>query len=658
MPSRPFSDFPRNEQGLVDNFIGTAYDAIKRVSENIDAFQHLDKVLSDIESIAPTIATQAVETAMVPARLEIAGLVDNLDDKVDVAQAAADRAASEAQIAINSNATILSAVDEGIEEAKNQANAAADSLRQDLKTTTPNQVNPNAINGKASDAGASDITLAQVLDNRNAYPFQFKLPSDPDDTNSWVRALTTGKLVDGLGRSYTISSKIEVPSDRMIIRANINQAGGSVDDMSMLQITGLGGTIKRNIHFIDVHLNGNRELQTNIGFGESGDGERHGFYVKGQARNILFSRCSADNCATDGLMLFGAAAGVTFAIQGVVIDQCSFRKNRRHGVAFDTLFKLRAYGGDWTGNGTDLPGAAGHPINSGYYGARVGNASGPQYGNGCDIESYGADDTHSTHVEDVEFHGVNMTGNYSGGLKILTMPGADYNGTPGYNHPNWKPMKHITVFGGTYDDGVNGTPSSETSPIQVGAALLLPLGVYGVFDFNVYGASCNSSIAINNTKFSNIQTRIEHVNFGTFAYHAFVANSAGINLNLSTVGELKVYQENSTVTKNINLTSSTAPTVSISGGTLSSQQTTLVSSSIQSGQLYRINITATMTLAVGNNLQFIIDGGRTILDAQGSFFNTTTSAVGSLFYRAAGGYLLARPDAQNALEIVVYVTVQ
>ena len=510
---------------------------------------------------------------------------------------------------------------------------------------------------KGSDTGSVKQSIQKMLDMRNAYPFQFKLPSDPDDTNSWVKALATGKLVDGLGLNYTISSTIEVPSDRMVIRANFTQAGGSVDNKSMLQMTGLSGTIKQNIYFIDVHLNGNREAQTNIGFGESGDGERHGFYVKGQARNILFSRCSADNCATDGLTLFGAAAGVTFAIQGVVIDQCSFRKNRRHGVAFDTLFKLRAYGGDWTGNGTDLPGAAGHPINSGYYGARVGNASGPQYGNGCDIESYGADDTHSTHVEDVEFHGVNMTGNYSGGLKILTMPGEDYNGTPGYNHPNWKPMKHITVFGGTYDDGVNGTPSAETSPIQVGAALLLPLGVYGVFDFNVYGASCNSSIAINNTKFSNIQTRIEHVNFGTFAYHAFVANSDGINLNLSTVGELKLYQENSTVTKNINLTSSTAPTVSISGGTLSSQQTTLVSSSIQSGQLYRINISANMTLAVGSNLQFNILGGRTILEVQGAYFNASTSEVKAAFYRASGGFVLFKPDTQNPLEIVLYVTV-
>ena len=53
-----------------------------------------------------------------------------------------------------------------------------------------------------------------------------------------------------------------------------------------------------------------------------------------------------------------------------------------------------------------------------------------QYGNACDIEGYGVDNVHSTHVEEVEFHGVNMVGNYSAGLKILSMPGNDYEVSP------------------------------------------------------------------------------------------------------------------------------------------------------------------------------------------------------------------------------------
>ena len=86
MTSRPFTDFPRNEQGLVDNFIGTAYDTIKRVSDNIDAFEHLDGVLTDIENLAPTLAASAVESAMVPARVEISQLIGDVQNSVNVAE--------------------------------------------------------------------------------------------------------------------------------------------------------------------------------------------------------------------------------------------------------------------------------------------------------------------------------------------------------------------------------------------------------------------------------------------------------------------------------------------------------------------------------------------------------------------------------------------
>ncbi|MBK3470448.1 hypothetical protein JJD61_07095 [Pseudomonas carnis] len=517
---------------------------------------------------------------------------------------------------------------------------------------------------KRDDVGSIKRTIQQALDNRNTYLFEFGGVGDgiADDTDAWEKALSTGKAVDGLGKTYKISRILEIPSQRMIMRANFIQAGGSVDNMSMLQMTGLGGVVKENIHFYHVHLNGNREAQTNIGFGASGDGERHGFYIKGRARNILFSHCSAKNCATDGLCLFGAAASVTFAIEGVVIDQCTFNKCRRHGVAFDTLYKLRAYGGDWFDNGNDLPGAAGKPITSGWYGARVGGTSGPQYGNGCDIEGYGADNFHSTQVEDVEFHGVNMVGNYSGGLKILSMPGDDYEVSPGvfvpgYNHPNWRPMKNIKVFGGVYDEGVSGTPSSETSPIQVGSAGLLPIGKYGMVDLFVYAARCASSIMLNNTNRAHIQASIGSVNGGAFPYHAFIQRSDNINLQLSTDLLLAVYEEDSSVTKNKPIISRTKPSLAASGGTLSSQSTTLVTSDLQSGQVYRINAGGALTLAVGSLMQLDIAGGRTILDVQGSYLNTVTSEIRPVFYRASGGYVLMRPDTQAPLEIVLYVTV-
>lgn len=59
MSSRSFSDFPRNEPGLVDNFIGTAYDVVKRVSDNIPELQRLDGVLGEITGIVDTVVESA-----------------------------------------------------------------------------------------------------------------------------------------------------------------------------------------------------------------------------------------------------------------------------------------------------------------------------------------------------------------------------------------------------------------------------------------------------------------------------------------------------------------------------------------------------------------------------------------------------------------------
>lgn len=96
MNSRPFTDFPRSEQGLVDNFIGTAYDVVKRVGDNIPEIQRLDGVIDEINELAPTIATEAVATAMVPARTEINGLIDVAEVKVIEAEQAAGASAGSA----------------------------------------------------------------------------------------------------------------------------------------------------------------------------------------------------------------------------------------------------------------------------------------------------------------------------------------------------------------------------------------------------------------------------------------------------------------------------------------------------------------------------------------------------------------------------------
>lgn len=69
---RSITDFPRNEAGLVDDFIGTAYDVVKGV---YDALPELTDLSEQIDQI-PNLAINAVEAAMVPARAEIGNAVD------------------------------------------------------------------------------------------------------------------------------------------------------------------------------------------------------------------------------------------------------------------------------------------------------------------------------------------------------------------------------------------------------------------------------------------------------------------------------------------------------------------------------------------------------------------------------------------------------
>lgn len=110
MKSRPFSDFPRNEQGLVDNFIGTAYDVVKSVADNLTELNRIDAVLDDIDNLATNTANAAVAESMVPVRVELA-------------EAIAEAKAAETSSQNYANQSQTSA---------NAANASNQALRDDL----------------------------------------------------------------------------------------------------------------------------------------------------------------------------------------------------------------------------------------------------------------------------------------------------------------------------------------------------------------------------------------------------------------------------------------------------------------------------------------------------------------------------------------------
>lgn len=86
--NRSMLDFPRNEAGLVDEFIGTAYDTVKKVYDSLPEIRHLN----DIAEAIPEMGVVAVEAAMVPAREEIGASVAVAEGWADTAEGFANQA--------------------------------------------------------------------------------------------------------------------------------------------------------------------------------------------------------------------------------------------------------------------------------------------------------------------------------------------------------------------------------------------------------------------------------------------------------------------------------------------------------------------------------------------------------------------------------------
>lgn len=138
---RTMLDFPRNEAGLVDEFIGTAYDVVKGVYDNMDELE----VLHDIVVELPTLAETVVEAAMVPARIELAQIIDTGETEIN-----------------SIIATGQAAIDTSVGQASGFASAAQASAEEAaasaLEAQKVNQSFPFTFNAAQSQYNVSTIT--------------------------------------------------------------------------------------------------------------------------------------------------------------------------------------------------------------------------------------------------------------------------------------------------------------------------------------------------------------------------------------------------------------------------------------------------------------------------------------------------------------------
>lgn len=307
MSSRSFSDFPRNEPGLVDKFIGTAYDVVKNVGEHLQELQRLDGVLEDINELAPTIAAAAVETAMVPAREELDGKVQEAAtqvglaaDQVTLAAIEADRAETEADraaTAIESVPDLVDAamvpkfvlVDEKVDAATTQANRAqteadraeteADRATAQAELNDPDRIRQFAI---TSEEIISGFEVGGVLRPKNGGYYMLRkalfnyagvvgFAGHPSPRQSVVGEVPGGTIMSVQHADWCMESTGPAPftqaaggadefGNMTFVGPDVTGGAGAIGSGKGLRISNRAGTHLHDLNFINLerplHLDG------------------------------------------------------------------------------------------------------------------------------------------------------------------------------------------------------------------------------------------------------------------------------------------------------------------------------------------------------------------------------------------------------------------
>lgn len=258
-----------------------------------------------------------------------------------------------------------------------------------------------------------------------------------DDSQNLANAIKFAqdnkRMLDGLGLTYACHS---VKFDSGLTFKNANLICNKYDaDMVSVLDSGESEAWLENVEFTNVKINGKRELHTNIkAKTTSEDGGRHGFRIVRKTRNLKMTNCEAVNCATEGIIIYPKSGEGNNRIVDVVLTDCNFSGNRRHGGSSDSVNGITFTRVKCNNNGLDID--TNSPLNSGLRGDRF---NGNLYGNGWDFEEY-APDYISTNItlDDCE-----MLQNAKMGVLI-------------YTHGNTSETSlkaSINIEGGRYDKG-------------------------------------------------------------------------------------------------------------------------------------------------------------------------------------------------------------
>lgn len=81
--NRPINVFGPNEQGLVDKFIGTAYDTVQLVAQNMDHIVFISGIIDNLPANADAVFKEAVEKYMPAVYIKIDEYTESKKPQID-----------------------------------------------------------------------------------------------------------------------------------------------------------------------------------------------------------------------------------------------------------------------------------------------------------------------------------------------------------------------------------------------------------------------------------------------------------------------------------------------------------------------------------------------------------------------------------------------
>jgi len=196
-----------------------------------------------------------------------------------------------------------------------------------------------------------------------------------------IDSLAANAVLDCGSRQYLVVA-LRLKSAITIQNCGFQTSPGAVDFASPITLDGRSSPVS-NVVIRNVHVDGNRRAQTNIGYAGQEDGGRHCFRLLGSVSNVIIENSSGSNCASDGIALvsYGVSqSDSALPFQDIVVRNSTFSSNRRHGGSADGINGVTFENVTFAENGTTIPG--------GSEGDQCASSGGACYGTGFWYEDY------------------------------------------------------------------------------------------------------------------------------------------------------------------------------------------------------------------------------------------------------------------------------